>query len=472
MFVIVSCVWTMSVAETEPWIVATVHQVETFADCSTDGCPACYGVFMASVPDMEEDTSPYSPVPMAKFYQLTVTDAQIAEQLNKLPLGKDVTIEGVPFTCGGSEYIQVAKIHERDEHLPSLCDGWNTIFVYNGFAGTSYTPAKSWLSTDTIINGMRYAKLMEKLITLETAVSEGQAAEYIGALREDQYGRIYFIPDGKTHEYLLYDFNVRKGDLLSNVWFGGGTQESIVFTKVVVADILSTTPRTYVLDVVYNATAPNGRTSYGNERQNAFQWIEGVGLLTGPVGEDNIWHWPAKELLCAYKEDKQVYISEAGNRIGCYYELFEESIDTIQLYKYVKDGPGSSTVDPVDPNQVVATLQGEYLTIHEYTGDEIGYTLQKSPSSAPARRNTQAQTKIAADTFRGSASIQVSEYGTYTLELTNPLWDYTLVGTFYYGANGLEPVTPEMPAYKYLIDGRMFIRQGDHIYTPTGMQVE
>lgn len=289
------------------------------------------------------------------------------------------------------------------------------------------------------------------------------------------YMQVNKIELWRSENWLLGGWKVEKETVCDGDGFGG------VFTRTIADEILYMFYDQWVVHTVNGATYDNLLT-YSTQNQSNGTMLLTVKGLFDTVEREHPWDGGNSPITIYKLTDKEMewqFDSYGGDEgpVTFYqylkrYSAAKQQIDTIQLYKYVKDSPGSSTVDPVDPNQVVATLQGEYLTIHEYTGDEIGYTLQKSPSSAPARRNTQAQTKIAADTFRGSASIQVSEYGTYTLELTNPLWDYTLVGTFYYGANGLEPVTPEMPAYKYLIDGRMFIRQGDRIYTPTGMQVE
>ena len=142
--------------------------------------------------------------------------------------------------------------------------------------------------------------------------------------------------------------------------------------------------------------------------------------------------------------------------------------DTLPLY--IRDGAGTSTVEPVDPNQIVATLVGDMLSIYEYIGAEIGYKVSKaSPgNNMPARKR-----KMADDTFSESVSIQLKESGLYTLELTNPEWGYTIVGTFEYGGmQGIEPVETVVPAaQKILRDGQLLIRKGDKTYTITGTEI-
>jgi hypothetical protein len=142
--------------------------------------------------------------------------------------------------------------------------------------------------------------------------------------------------------------------------------------------------------------------------------------------------------------------------------------DTLPLY--IRDGAGTSTVEPVDPNQIVATLVGDMLSIYEYIGAEIGYKVSKaSPgNNMPARKR-----KMADDTFSESVSIQLKESGLYTLELTNPEWGYTIVGTFEYdGMQGIEPVETVVPAaQKILRDGQLLIRKGDRTYTVQGIEL-
>ncbi len=80
---------------------------------------------------------------------------------------------------------------------------------------------------------------------------------------------------------------------------------------------------------------------------------------------------------------------------------------------------------------------------------------------------------MADDTFSESVSIQLTERGLYTLELTNPEWGYTIVGTFEYdGIQGIEPVETGVPAaQKILRNGQLLIQKGDRIYTVQGIEI-
>ncbi|MBR2265248.1 MAG: hypothetical protein IJ882_01010, partial [Paludibacteraceae bacterium] len=142
--------------------------------------------------------------------------------------------------------------------------------------------------------------------------------------------------------------------------------------------------------------------------------------------------------------------------------------DTIPLFTYIGDDPGSSTVDPVDPNQVVATLRGDELTIREHTGVDIAYSLQhNAPTKMPA--HSQASTS---DTFRYEITLQITESGEYQLLLTNPSWDYSIYGTFFYLPQGIESVHSTSVPQKVLQNGHFYILRNEKIYTITGQKLK
>jgi hypothetical protein len=123
----------------------------------------------------------------------------------------------------------------------------------------------------------------------------------------------------------------------------------------------------------------------------------------------------------------------------------------------------------VDPNQVVATLQGDQLTIRENMGVDITYSLQtNAPAQTPAQHRAPQN-----DTFRNEVTIQITESGEYMLQLTNPSWSYTIVGKFTYVAEGIERVeSSDSGVRKILRDGRIIIRRGEKLYTLTGEQIQ
>lgn len=387
-------------------------------------------------------------------------------------------------TCGGTHMccsLDGGLIYETEPgicnsigelhplRLPSLCDTWNVLFVRMGANGDELSTEVHRLTTDTIINGKTYVQLY-----IYGNYGVRDRVTYRGALREDNNANVYIVPANSDHEYLLYAFNAKVGDKLSNLWIGGAAETGGLpdGLNATVADITETSPRIFTLYL-------NANDNMDVIEDLPIQWIEGVGLTDCPGGSicPGILGCACScghIMLCAYKDGKQVYASEEAEKYGCYYDSYEQAGDTVKLYRHVNDGPGSSTVDPVDPNQIVVILQQDLLIMREYTGEEIQYTLQKSlVSDAPAKANTPAMSKqVQADTFRGSASVRLTENGTYRLDLTNPEWDYSIYGEFDYGTTDVEPVMPDTPATKLIRNGHLLIQFGDKIYTLTGVEIQ
>ena len=461
MLVIASSVWMTNEASnwcmpsvrtlTEPWIeVNGTFQAEGFPCEPDELCPPCLTIVL---------------VTSDKTYYLVTDDGQLIEYLDTIPLGTKATVSGIPFEHGSYDYIQVSHI-EKDQTplLPSLCDEWNVLEISNVTCGycEEYRTYNFHLTTDTVIGGLLYSQLIKD-------------GAYKGALREGNNRDIYCVPAGCSQEYLLYAFNAQVGDSLKNIWVGGYSSWIPDVRSAIVSEIKQTTPRTIELEVHYYE-APD---AYEESIRN-LTWIEGIGMPFGPMGaECSVFNGcadsKAKLLLCAYKNGEQVYVSDWGEQYGCEYNYnpYETPTDTIPLFSYTGDDPGSSTVDPVDPNQVVATLNGNQLTIHENSGEEINYTL---------RHNTSAQTPALrmapkSDSFREEVTIAITESGEYTLQLTNPSWGYAIFGQFNYSPQGIDqiPVQAEenseeshRKTRKILINGHILIIRGGKTFTLSG----
>jgi len=441
MLAIVSSVWMANEASNwcmpsvrtiaEPWIeVNGTFQAEGFPCEPDEECPPCLTIVL---------------VTSDKTYYLVTDDGQLIEYLDTIQLGTKATVSGIPFTHGSYDYIQVSHIEtERTSQLPSLCDEWNV--WYDAFSGPkkSYM-IKYYLSTDTIINEQLYTKLCSD-----------KDYQYYGVFREGSNRDIYFLPMWSAHEYLIYAFNAQVGDTLSNLWVGGFGEDY----QGVVQAISSGNPRIFTIDV-----------DFEDDNILPIEWIEGVGSPETPWGLAVVPTVPADigvyNLLCAYKNGEPVYVSQIGEKRGCYGE--NSTADTIPLYSYTGDDPGTSTVDPVDPNQVVATLGNEELTIREYTGTEITYVLTHR-NNAPSRELEPQPT-----TFENEVVIELTEYGPYELQLSNEAWDYIIIGKFYYGPQGVEMIGSDLTAdgvQKVIIDGQLLLRKGDKTYTLTGQEIK
>ena len=348
----------------------------------------------------------------------------------------------------------------QSSYKDQWCDTWN-VFVENGSVYPPHEETYRYqLAQDTVIGEHTYTAVVSKAIN-----DALDAPHYVAAVRFTDDRKVYIYYDNA--EYLLYDFNVQKGDELE-VFAGinNYTTETKTYKCRVIGIeqyICIGCPATITLHVQNNDLTQVYRET---------QWIEGVGdingFLNGLNGYINIPGNAAEYLLCAYKEGVQVYISKYGEEFGCEFNgVHTEDVDTIPLY--TGDDPGSSTVDPVDPNQVVVTLNGNELNIKESSGDEINYTLVLN-------KNKQAPTKeqtVQANSFIHSVSIELTESGYYTLRLTNPKWTNNIVGHFQYINTAIEEVQgDEKCNTKILRDGQLLIRVGERLYTPTGIQIQ
>ena len=378
------------------------------------------------------------------------------------PAGVSVYMLNTPYLAcackdGRKIYVGDANCACDPLRLKSLCDTWNIHGVAFPDGHDHHLMFTQQLTTDTLIAGQRYVRLE-------------QGSAYLGALRETDNARIYFIPAGSTHEYLLYAFHANQGDTFDNVWFGGSPSDFPNGCHVTIREITEQNGRkVFELDASYT-------TPYEEIVEWPYSiWIEGVGLQDGPAGSDcplDCLGDYGQSVLCAYKDGVHVYASAFAEEHGCWYTT-DDQIDTIPLY--VNDGPGSTTVTPVDPNQVVATLNDNLLTIREQSGEEVTYSLAVTPiSHAPARHALPAaQKEVSSGNFRNSVAVQLSEDGSYTLTLSKAGWENDIYGTFDYITSGLQPATAtDAPARKLLRNGQLLIQQGDKIFTLTGVQTK
>jgi len=455
MLAIVSSVWMMSEASdrwcmpsirttAEPWIeVNGAFQAEGFPCEPDEECLPCVTIVL---------------VTSDKTYYLVTDDGQLIEYLDTIPLGTKATVSGIPFEHGSYNYIEVHNIEiaHTPLRLNSLCNEWNVWHEsFESFGPISFDKVvKYQLTTDTLINGQQYVKL-----------TSDKDSPYLGAMREGNNRDIYYVPAGSTNEFLLYAFNAQVGEVLNDLYLGGFEENGYSGRVEAISD---GSPRLFTIRVLY----PDGM---GVEPGESFSvtWIEGVGSPETPYGLAVVPTVPAEvgiyTLLCAYKNGEQIYVSEMGAEYGCEHDLTPEPTDTIPLYSYTGDDPGSSTVDPVDPNQVVAILRGNQLTIQENTGADVTYALHhNSPAETPSRNRAPQN-----DTFRDEVTIQITESGEYLLQLTNPSWEYTIFGQFSYAPQGINDISNDLLpiTHKVIKDGHLLILRGERVYTLTGQEV-
>ena len=330
------------------------------------------------------------------------------------------------------------------------CDPRDNVFVLQG---------------DTLINGKKYhnVKYLEAPWLVFPLTADGKKI----------YAHIY------GRDILLYDFGLEVGDSIlhyQNIRFDADAPEDLRFG--------SDSAYIYVSEVD-SITLLDGRRAkrlhYKDRRYQEEYYIradiEYVGCSHG--GLFSIIDVPllttcGSNACCCTLNGELIYEDYAG--VCALMDIHGTSpADTVALYWRSGDGPGSTTVTPVDPNQVVATLNDNLLTIREQSGEEVTYSLAVTPiSHAPARHALPAaQKEVSSGNFRNSVAVQLSEDGSYTLTLSKAGWENDIYGSFDYTASGLQPIAaPDAPARKLLRNGQLLIQQGDKIFTLTGVQTK
>jgi hypothetical protein len=157
---------------------------------------------------------------------------------------------------------------------------------------------------DTLINSNTYTQVFEC------------GGSYKGAFRE--VGReVWYVPGDSTNEYLIYDFDVIPGEILSNVYFEQG----------------GFSPMLQDLTVAYVTTVQiNGVDHVAVEMEfGGFLWIEGIGCTSGFLCEpwQNISQYQVK-LECMSLSTVTLYPNYGSGT--CPFDLgFTEALTSYQI---------------------------------------------------------------------------------------------------------------------------------------------
>ena len=362
---------------------------------------------------------------------------------------------GTPYTDGSFDFLAVNNLNSlyiqyffeqnNNPSQPMFPSDTRWHYVLNILTGEPEPIIKYYSiePIDTLINNTRYQKIQDVLF-------RSSGAKVWCAL--DRAGTLV--------ERLVYDFDLQVGDSIPT-YYGG------VYVEEVFED---TYDHSYakVTNVEYIKLADGRmarRISY-DYRSDDIEHIGSVKGILAPLsypGHPDSW----SSLLCCTRSDFLLYEAESG---ACDTFLVNvQHTDTIPLY--ARDDSGSSTVDPVDPNQIYATLTGDVLTVHNNTGAQVTFTLNKTSVNnvaARVRKNGQPTT------FTESISVELSEDGIYEILLTSEEWNYSVFGTINY-VRSATTITKEDPASttKKLLRGtQILIEREGKTYTLTGQEVK
>ena len=433
--------------------------------------------------------------------------------------------------------VQAVDTNSAPLRLPSLCDEWNVWYEsFQSFGPINYNAViKYRLATDTMINGQRYVQLAyDNSPYIEGVLREGSNRDiyYIPSRSTHEYllyafnaqvgdtiTNLYVGAMGKEEGYqavvrAISDSNPRIFTVGVNIdeyteypveWIEGvGSPETpygLAVVPTVPADpgvysllcAYKNGEQVYVSNMgeqygcVYREDFIEGEfvTLYGNLVESFRECsIDGCPTCFGSfISQGAIHSLTATDTLIMEQLNmlplgKQVTIKGVWTKckfieVNAIYETKDTiPADTIPLY--IKDGPGSSTIEPVDPNEIIAKLILDELQMKEYLHTIIDYNLTKAPAANSSPAVKHVNPVVAADSFTDSETVTLTESGRYILEMSHPDWDYTIVGTFVYNAlQGLETIENSQSACtKELREGQLLIRQGEQLYTPTGIRIQ
>ena len=145
------------------------------------------------------------------------------------------------------------------------------------------------------------------------------------------------------------------------------------------------------------------------------------------------------------------YAQAQTTEIPLYYNGLPYSCD-LHGFTESGDNPGSSTVDPVDPNQVKAELTVNTLVVHEHVEGSVSIGVY----------NATEKEYILVTDFDHRLSVQLSKNGLYFI-LIKLADGRTVAGSFRY---------PEDAGRKLFVNGQLYILRGGRLYALPGTEVQ
>ena len=130
----------------------------------------------------------------------------------------------------------------------------------------------------------------------------------------------------------------------------------------------------------------------------------------------------------------------------------DEEAHIVNAQTLTADSPGSSTVEPVDPNQVKVELDGCTLSVHENAEGSVEIMIS----------NDDLHKTLLYTSFDDLLTVQLTDTATYSIIIR--LEDMPLAyGRFRY---------PAFLNKKVMRNGQLYIRQGNSTYALPGTKVE
>lgn len=207
---------------------------------------------------------------------------------------------------------------------------WVTVWYYPFYPHTAYytrvfIPINK---QDTIINSKKYIKLF-----MDEASDEGgyQDTTYIGCIRNDTIGKVFFVPKDSSNEVLLYDFSKQAGDTIYDVY---SYITAPFYSNYIVDSTSQMTIGPYLLKVLY--LHPLSLYTL------LIVWVEKIGCIGSgmPFTSNACLMLEEAVAVCATINDTLFYDSPSGGCMlsnfmfpyiyrQCYYPINVEEVHTI-----------------------------------------------------------------------------------------------------------------------------------------------
>lgn len=480
---IVSSLWIMSEAG-ERWCMPTVRSlIQTWirtegifqsasAPCAEgEECPTCLTIVLET-----DDIT----------YYLVSESAEIVDLLENVTIGTHAIIEGQPFSDKGIDYICVSNCYVITEPIgqpEGLLGRWLSVSNEENVSILTFDrsdmtpPYEGLVVAHNGIDGQEFSYYRDgDKINFISANSTGYSFSSPFSIEANTKLTIdsFYFYGNLVPQVTFYRDESKLADaqvLLSGRWYIANITDTIFYSFLPDQTTASPNGLGHMLNVQGDEKVQDA-CSYKIEPKEDGRWI--MTFYKYNVSGDGAREFSYQ--LCKLTMDEMVWMQEEnGERHYTYLkhidadDEYEQTTDTIPLYS--RDDSGSSTVDPVDPNQIYATLTGNVLTIHNRTGAQVTFTVHNvSVNNVAARVRTNAEPV----SFTESISVELSEDGIYEILLTSEEWNYTVFGTVNY-IRSATTITKEDPASttkKILRGTQILIERGDKTYTLTGQEVK
>jgi hypothetical protein len=194
------------------------------------------------------------------------------------------------------------------EYVPIIQDGneWNTLLVItDNWPNYTYTNFVDWCSGDTIIEDVRYTKIM--------GTANGDDPRLFSLLREEE-GKVWYRDLNHQTDILLYDFTANVGDTLFESY--------LVVDSISIEHIGGVDRKKYWFGLEYEFTGE----PYALET-----WIEGIGSDLGLLNSGSYYYCGSySRALCFHQNGELVwYNPEYGS---CTVTGVEEIKEPIFIY--------------------------------------------------------------------------------------------------------------------------------------------